>query len=158
MMSRLLSVCAGLLIAGSAAAQIMECVDAKGRREYAQVCAPGTVRQNQVSKGASRSPASATTPAAAPAKSTAELEADFRKRNLERQEAEAKAAKDQASAEEARRNCESARSNLRSLTDGLRISQVDPKTGERTFLADEDRPARIAAAQKSVDAWCNNKK
>ena len=157
MMTRLLSACAGLLLAGGAAAQIMECIDAKGHREYAQVCAPGTVRQNQVSKGASRGPASASAPAAAPAKSTAELDAEFRKRNLERQEAEVKSAKDQANAEEARRNCESARSNLKSLTEGYRVSQVDPKTGERSFLSDEDRPARIASAQKSVAAWCDNK-
>ena len=96
--------------------------------------------------------------ASAPAtKSLAERDADFRKRNLERQEGETKSGKEQADAKEAQRNCEDSRSQLKALQEGHRIARTDPKTGEIAFLEDAKRPAEIASAQKAVDSWCNKK-
>ena len=155
-MKRLLIVCAMLLLASSAAGQIFECVDAKGRKEYAQTCPPGTVKETRLMSGGTG--ASSTGGGTASAiKAQADREADFRKRNLERQEAEAKAAKDQAETRDAERNCNDARAQLKSLQDGQRIGRTDPSTGERSFLEDKDRPAEIANAQKAVDSWCNRK-
>lgn len=154
-MKRLLTGCAAMLVAGAAAGQILECVDAKGNKEYAQTCPPGTVKETQLMKGGTGA-SSPRTGASAPAtKSLAERDAEFRKRNMERQEAEAKADKAKAESKDAERNCNNARSQLRALQDGLRIARIDPNTGYRSYLSDEDRPAEIANAQKAVDGWCN---
>lgn len=152
-MKRLLTACVLMATAGMAAGQVMECIDAKGSKTIAQFCPPGTVKENRLMKGG-------TAPAATGSgatKSLAERDAEFKKRALERQEAETKANKEKSDAQAAERNCLEARSQLRSLQDGQRISRVDPKTGERSFLEDKDRPGEIASAQKAVDQWCNKK-
>jgi hypothetical protein len=145
--------CLLLLTAGAAIGQIMECVDAKGTKTFAQYCPPGTVTESKLMKsGASGGPTSTT-----PAKSLAERDAEFKKRTLERQEAETKAEKEKSEARDNERNCLDARSQLRAIQDGQRIMRVDPKTGERTVLDDNDRPAELANAQKAVDQWCSKK-
>ena len=152
-MKQLLTGCVLLLMAGAAAGQIMECIDAKGNKTMAQFCPPGTVKENRLSKsgtGASSSGAPA-------AKSLADRDAEFKKRTLERQEAEKKAAKEKEDAKDNERNCLDARAQLRALQEGQRISRTDPKTGERSFLEDKDRPGEVALAQRSVDQWCNKK-
>ena len=152
-MKQLLTGCIAMLLASTAAGQILECVDAKGRKEFAQTCPPGTVKETKLKGGVpTSSPGSgASAPAA---KTLAERDADFRKRNLERQESETKAAKDQADSKDAQRNCDDARSQLKALQEGHRIARTDPKTGELTFLEDAKRPAEIATAQKAVESWC----
>ena len=156
-MRQMLTGCVLLLAAGAAAAQLMECIDAKGAKTFAHYCPPDTIKENKLMKsGAGPGPATGSG-APAPAKSLAERDADFKKRALERQEAEKKAEKTQTESKEAERNCLDARSQLRALQDGQRIGRTDPKTGERIMLEDKDRPNEIAAAQKSVDSWCNKK-
>ncbi len=156
-MRQVLTGCVLLLTAGAAAAQLMECIDAKGAKTFAQYCPPDTVKENRLMKsGAGPGPAAGSS-TAAPAKSLTDRDADFKKRALERQEAEKKADKAQADSKEAERNCFDARAQLRALQDGQRIARSDPKTGERIVLEDKDRPAELAGAQKSVDAWCNKK-
>ena len=150
-MIRLFMACVGLLIAGSAAAQILECIDAKGNRTIAQFCPPGTVKETKLMKsGAGGTPA----PTAPAAKTTAEKDVEFRKRALEKQEAEAKAEKEQGEAKVAQQNCNDARGQLRQLEEGVRIMRADPATGERSYLSDADRPAEIAKAKKAVENWC----
>ena len=154
-MKRLLMGCAAMLVTQAAMGQIMECVDAKGNKEYAQTCPPGTVKETKLMKGGTGASSPSTGTSAPAAKSLAERNAEFRKRNMERQEAEAKAEKAKAESKDAERNCNNARSQLKALQEGQRIARVDPNTGERSFLSDEDRPAEIANAQKAVDSWCN---
>lgn len=133
------------------AAGILECVDAQGHREYAQVCPPGTVTENKLMKSGAGASASG---AAAPPKSSAEQDAGFRKRLADQQTADTKAAKDAADAKAAEENCSNARSQLEALQGGQRITKT-AANGERIFLQDEDRPAEIAKAQKAADSWCN---
>ncbi len=152
-MKRLLIGCAAILAAGAAAGQVLECVDAKGKKEYAQICPPGTVKETRLMKS---SPGAAGAGASgAAAKSLAEREAGFRKRTMERQEAAAKAEKEKAESKVTERNCTDARAQLKQLQDGQRIARIDPNTGERSYLSDQERPAEIANAQKAVDSWCN---
>lgn len=151
-MKRLLIGCAAILAAGAAAGQVLECVDAKGKKEYAQTCPPGTVKETKLMKssaGAASGGASGTA-----AKSQAEREAGFRKRAMERQEADAKAEKEKAEAKIAERNCTDARAQLRQLQDGQRIARIDPNTGERSYLTDAERLAEIANARKAAASWC----
>src|ERR1035437_4322401 len=101
-MKRLLTGCAAMLVAGAAAGQILECVDAKGNKEYAQTCPPGTVKETKLMKSGTGTSSPGT--GAPTAKPLAERDAEFRKRNMERQEAEAKAEKAKAQSNEAERN------------------------------------------------------
>ena len=156
-MKRLLISCVAMLLAGQATAQILECVDAKGKKEYAQTCPPGTVKETKLMKSGGGAAGTGTASPVPAAKSLAERDAEFRKRNLERQETEAKADKEKAESKEAERHCNDARAQMRQLQDGLRIARTDPNTGERSFLEDKDRPAEIASAQKAVDSWCKKK-
>ena len=151
MMMRLLMGLAMAVAAGAAAGQVMECVDAQGRKEYAQVCPPGTVKENRLMKS---SPAAKPAAAPAPAKSLAEREAGFRKRAMEREEAEAKAEREKADAKISERNCLDARAQFKALQDGQRLVRTDPNTGERRYLTDAERPAEVAVARQAVESWC----
>jgi hypothetical protein len=87
-------------------------------------------------------------------KSIAEQEADFRKRQIEKQDAQAKADKRASDSVERQRACDSARSYLKTLQSGMRVARTDPKTGERVFLGDDERPRELESAQRAVDANC----
>jgi hypothetical protein len=153
-MTRFLTAVAAMLLAHGAGAQIVECIDAKGAKTLAQFCPPGTVKENRLSKGGAGGLTSSGAKAEVTGKSLSEQDAAFKKRTLERQEADAKSEKEAANAKAAEKNCIDARAQLKQLQEGMRISRLDPNTGERTFLEDKDRPGEIASAQKSVDGWC----
>ncbi len=129
-------------------AQIMKCVGAGGRVEFAASCPPGTKAENTGIRNE---------PAAAPAgsqKSMAERDAEFRKRQTDQQEAAKKAEEKNQETADRKKNCETAQSYLRSLQSGIRIGKTDPKTGERVFLEDNERAAEIARAQRAADTNC----
>ena len=129
--------------------QLLKCVGTDGKVEYASQCPSGT---REIQTGIRNAPSAS--PAPAQQKSIAEREADFRKRQTDGTEALQKEEKKAAETQERKAACEQARTYLKSLQIGNRISQVDPKTGERVFLEDPDRPAEIAKAQRSVDGNC----
>lgn len=144
-----------LLMLGSFAAhgqQLLKCVSQDGRVEYAAQCPPDTkemqtgIRSSQGSSGA--------TPPSPQQKSLAEREAEFRKRQMEKEDTRQKDEKKAAEAREKLAACEQAQTYLKSLEVGNRISRVDPKTGERVYLEDADRAAEMAKAQRAVDSWC----
>ena len=147
--ARLAVLMASVLGASAAFAQILECTDARGAREYAQVCPPGTVKQRQLQRGDDAPP-----PPSADTKSPAQLDAEFRKRLSEREAAEAKAAEERTQKETAERNCTQARVQLKALVEGQRMQRIDPVTGERIFLGDDERAADAAQQQKLIDQWC----
>lgn len=132
--------------------QLYKCVGKDGRVEYASQCPPGTRQQ---ATGIKSAPASASPAPAAPQKSLAEQDAEFRKRMAEKQEAEAKAAKKTADAAQRQRACDNARAYLKDLQAGNRAFKVDPVTGERAYLEDSQYASEIAAAQKSIETNCN---
>ncbi len=147
-MHKFLLITAIAILPAMAHAQIMKCVGAGGRVEFAAVCPPGTKAENT---GIRNTPGAAP---AAPQKSLAERDADFRKRRME---GEASAKKSEAKAADdadRKQNCASAQDYLRSLQAGVRFSKTDPQTGERVFLEDEARAAETARAQRAVDTNC----
>ncbi len=93
----------------TAHAQIMKCVGAGGRIEFAAACPPGTKAE---STGIRNNPGAA---AAAPQKSLAERDAEFRKRTVEQQEAAKKGEEKNQETADRKQNCEAAQSYLRSL-------------------------------------------
>lgn len=131
--------------------QMLKCVSKDGKVEYSFQCPAGSKETQTGIRNAPGQPAAKDT---APSKTLAEREADFRKRQLEgteaRQKVDAKAAEKTQQLE----NCERAQAYLKSLQEGQRIAQVDPKTGERVFLDDATRPAEIARARQVADSHC----
>jgi hypothetical protein len=147
-----------LAVSGGAAAQINKCLDSSGKVVGYGDCPPGTRSEASTVKSAPTPPS---VPAAKPAasgssapQSSAEKDADFRKRQLDKKEAEEKAAKKQASAEQNQRACEEARAYLKSLQAGNRITKNDPKSGERVFLQDNEYASETARTQKTIQANC----
>lgn len=144
-----------ILLAPFAAAhgQLLKCTGKDGRVEYATECPPGAQEQQTGIKSTREGPASSG--AGSPQqKSIAEREAEFRKRQIEGAEGRKKEEAKAAEMAQNRENCERAQIYLKSLQEGQRISQIDPRTGERVFLEDPQRPAEVARAQRAVDSNC----
>ena len=145
----------------AAQAQLLKCVGKDGRVEYASECPAGSKEQQTGIRNSKEGPTTA-----APAKdakkdekgsgpkTTAEKEADFKKRQAEKGEAAAKQEKEAAEKAQKAQACTEARGYLAGLQSGARITRTDPVTGERTFLDDNQRTQEVARAQQSVDANC----
>jgi hypothetical protein len=142
-----------LLAPFAAHGQLLKCISKDGRVEYAAQCPPGTEEQ-QTGIRSSREGPSSSDAASPQQKSNAEREAEFRKRQMEAQDARQKDEKKAGEDQGRRANCEQAQTYLKSLQEGHRIARVDPKTGERVFLEDPARPAEVARAQRAVDSNC----
>lgn len=146
-----IGVCVALLgLAAPARAQIYECTDARGAREFAQVCPAGTLRQRQVLR-ADEIPAGSTD-----TKSFPQLEAEFRKRQAERREAEEKALDERNKRAEAQRNCMLARGQLKALLEGQRMQRIDPDSGARINLGDDERAADVERQKALIAQWCGS--
>ncbi len=149
-MSICLIFCGALsMLPRGAAAQIFECIDAGGKREFAQKCAPGTVRQREVSKAGA---GNLTEGGGAPQTSYKEEEFAFRQRQIEREANETKA---KAVAEEMAARCLNARSRLNSVENARRVTAgVDPQTGQAKYLDDNERAAMTEQARAAMAAYC----
>jgi hypothetical protein len=148
-MKNLIAILLMAISPGIAAAQVNKCLDASGKVVgYASECPPGTRSEQTNIRSA---PGSTTAPAQ---KSLAERDADFRKRQMEKQEASAKAEKKAAEAANTQRACEDARSYLKALQERQRIARTNPKTGEQTVLSEADYAKEIATTQRSVAEYC----
>jgi hypothetical protein len=83
----------------------------------------------------------------------AEREADYRKRTAEREQAERKTADEAKKKQALAEQCAAVRSSERTLASGIRITEVDAN-GQRTFVSDDERARRLAAARSALAA-CN---
>ena len=147
---RLVIACLFLAAPLAAHGQLMKCIGKDGRVEYASQCPPGT---QEIRTGIRNVPSAS--PPSAQQKSLAERDAEFRKRLMEREDTRQKEEKKTTESQEKRAACEQAQTYLKSLETGNRIARVDPKTGERVFLEDPDRPAEVAKARRAVQSNCN---
>jgi hypothetical protein len=171
-----ISLCLGALalLAGSPAlAQIYKCVGTDGKTVYSQAPCPKSAKSATMREAtAAPAPAAAApstasgapaldkdgkpiAPAAAPAgpKSTAEQEADYKKRHLAEAEAAKKAAEKSAQDAAKQQNCASAKSNLTGLAAG-RQARYDAK-GERYFLNDDQIAAETEKTKQSIASNCS---
>lgn len=137
-----------MMLPGIALAQVNKCLDVSGKTvAYGAECPPGT-RSEQT---AIRNNPAAAKPAEKP---FAERETDFRKRQVEKQEAEAKAVKSGAETTQRKQACTDSQAYLKTLQGGHRIRTTDAKTGERSYLADSDYAKEIARTQQTIAANC----
>jgi hypothetical protein len=139
-----------MIAAVPASAQMLKCVGKDGKVEYATQCPSGTTEQQT---GIRNTPGKITSP---PQKSMAEREADYKKRQAESTDDRKKGEQKSAETAAQKEACDNARANLAGLQGGQRVVRIDPKTGERIFVQDEQRPAEIARAQKAIDTNCKS--
>lgn len=134
-----------MLVSASVGAQVNKCIDKSGKVVgYASECPAGSrSEQLQIQKGQ-----------AGAQKSLAERDAEFKKRQVERKEAETKDEKKRAETDQMKAACEQSQAYLRNLEGGQRVTRTDPKTGERTFLEDSQYGKEIAKARQSVSQNC----
>jgi hypothetical protein len=152
-------------VAASALAQWVW-LDDHGVKQFTELAPPSNVPQNRILKQPHGSAIPAKTDGAEPKSedatandttkgpmTTAEKEAEYKKKKKEQAEKEKKEAdkakQQQASAD----NCARTKSYLESLNSGARITNTN-SNGERAFLSDEDRAKETAHAQE-VLSDCN---
>ncbi len=147
-MKKLLFLLVFALLPSLAQAQVLKCVGAGGRVEFANVCPPGTKAEIT---GIRNTPSAAPS---SPQKSLAERDADYRKRQAEQQKSDKKAEEQTRDNADRSANCENARSYLSSLEGGMRVRRTDPKTGEFVYLQDSERSAELERARQTVETSC----
>ncbi len=137
------------------AQQLVKCVGKDGKVEYiAGQCPTGVKEQQTGIRNTKEGPKS---DSKAPAqKSTAEKDADFKKRQTDQQAAATKKDEDAKDTETRKANCDNSRAHLAALESGERVVRNDPVTGERSYLDDKDRAKAVAEARRSVDGWCKS--
>jgi hypothetical protein len=164
-MRKTLLILALSVASGAAQAQI-KCWNEGGKRVCGDTPPPGA--KVTTMRGAASGPAA---PAPAPAAkdaakdgakaakkgplTPAEQEQEYRKRQDESAKASAKAAEEQRNAEAKRANCAQARQALVELESGLRISRINPATGERYFLEESQIAQEAGKAREAIRSACN---
>lgn len=136
--------------------------DASGRTVFSDQPPPASVKKDQIVRQPANNVLSApAAPAAAPGKAApaapktvAEREQEYRKRQLDRADAEKKQADEQAMNARRQQECDRARGYLRQLEDGIRIARTDAQ-GNREILDDAQRAAETARARELIQTNCN---
>lgn len=160
-MRKILLILALSVASGAVQAQI-KCWNEGGRRVCGDTPPPGakvTTLRGPASGQAEPAPAAAAKDGAKAAKkgplTPAEQEQEYRKRQDESAKASAKAAEEKRNAEAKKANCAQARQALVELESGLRISRINPTTGERYFLEESQIAQEAGKAREAIRSACN---
>ncbi|WP_374691883.1 DUF4124 domain-containing protein [Accumulibacter sp.] len=140
-----------LATAIAAEAQVYQWQDENNKTVISDRPPSGPVRQLRRIDAAAPSPASES--AAASARTLADRDMEFRKRQQESRDAAEKREDEQRANARKREDCEALRRYLRSLESGERIQLSDGK-GERYYLDDSERAQAIARTRDDVQRNC----
>lgn len=130
-----------------ALAQVYKWVDDKGVTHYDASPPPNAKSREIQVRDPTGGPG--TKPRAA-GPSVQEQEAAFRQRQIEREQADAKEARDRT---QLQMRCRSLRSNIDDMKNARRVYHVDEK-GERVYMGDEARQALIAKREADYNRSC----
>ena len=134
--------------------------DDNGRVVYSDRPPPASVKQDRIVRQPGMAPivssdtADEKANAASAPKTWAEREAEYKKRQTERANAEKKTTEEKTQQTQRRADCERARSYLATLESGTRILRTD-NNGERSYLDDTQRDAELTRAREAVAKSCN---
>ncbi|QOY92814.1 DUF4124 domain-containing protein [Massilia sp. UMI-21] len=151
---RLIAVCTLVLSSGLAHAQYAW-IGENGVRQFSDRPPPPDTPPHKILKApgrslpalAPRSAPDADAPAAKPAPTLAQREADYRKRLLQREEQDKKEAAEAQRRRAQAEHCQAARDVRAQVASGARIARFDA-SGERSFVSDEERAAQLARADR----------
>lgn len=127
-------------------------VDAEGKVHYSDT-PPVDTKVKKLRSSSAPDPVTSTNDVAAP-KSLAEREAEWKKSQQSKAEAEQKAAQKKEQELAQQKNCEAARSNLATLENSPALVTYNAQ-GERTYLDDTARAQRIEEARQAIKNNCN---
>lgn len=136
-----------VLISAGVHAQILECVDSQGRKEFAASCPPGTISQKELR---ARNAIQQGTAGEAQQQDWQEQERAFQQRRLQRESAQADADKKQKQQEYVERRCANVQRQLEQLQSGRRLRWVDKTTGERSVMTDAEHATEMRAVQEEL--------
>ncbi|MDF3035634.1 MAG: hypothetical protein K0S28_908 [Paucimonas sp.] len=152
--------------AGTAQAQYVW-LNEKGVKQFSDMPPPADVPKNRILKepGLTRQmptneetstgePESAEKPEDKRPLTTAEKNAEYKKRRAEQAEKEKKAQDEANLKKQKAENCERARAYARNLESGIRIRTTDAN-GEPSFMSDEKREHELREAGKVASKECN---
>ncbi|MBE7524522.1 MAG: DUF4124 domain-containing protein [Burkholderiales bacterium] len=137
------------LAAGGASATLYKWTDASGRVVYSDQPPPGGVKYDVVGGAAPPDNPNA-------ARDLASQEAQFKKAQRERAEADAKAGKTRADAAKRAEVCEQARAGIRTYqNDNVPVVTINAK-GEQVVVDAAERARRLAEQQRLAREYCGN--
>lgn len=138
-----------------AGAQTYQWKDSAGRTVISDTPPPGSAKESSRTIGG-KSPNTTTSAANKPAeaaKSFAEKDMDFKKRQQESAEKANKEAKEKSAAAEKRENCDRAQRQVTLMESGQRVAMSD-ENGERRVMDDAERQKELDRARRSVSDFC----
>jgi hypothetical protein len=148
---RLALTCVALGVSAFVSAQIVECIDANGKKVYTQNCPAGTVKQRDIQESAPVSSKSTPSNDASKQKQ-ADQEKAFEQRRAERLKAAAATEEKEKAEEEAQRTCADDQRRLDLLEAGRRFKRVDPDTGEHVSMDENQRQDEINRLTEQIAA------
>jgi hypothetical protein len=137
-----------LLMPVLALAQVYKWVDANGVTHYGE--SPPAASKSREVKLRDANPRADNAPQPAAAGAYKDRELEFRKRQAERERAEARVAEDKGARE---RECRTAANELNNLRSSGRIYDLNEK-GERVWLSDAQRDSAIAKHEAEYNRRC----
>ncbi|MCL2020910.1 MAG: DUF4124 domain-containing protein [Betaproteobacteria bacterium] len=146
----------GVAVAMPVSAQVYKWKDEQGRTIISDKPRPGGSKEDLVAPAPQRDllqeqPGQSVTPE----QSLNDKELDFRKRQQDRRDADAKAEADKQAAEKKANDCKQAQNSLRALESGRRISVAD-ESGAPIPMDDEARQKAIEDAREYVRTQCSS--
>lgn len=140
-----------VLWASTVSAQILECTNAAGKKEFAQTCPPGTVKQKELAGNSATKPIDATASNPDAPKSASQMEIEFQQRRIAREQQDEKMERD---ARNKQYRCAALKERLNMYENSRGIKRYDQATGKWTFVEDEQRPAIMAQIRNDL-RQCN---
>lgn len=140
-----------LCLSASHAFAICKWKDANGRTQYSDAPPAGVQCEGTIK---APPPMNSGAAPAAP-QSYQEKEMEFRKRRVEKQEAEKKADQEKQAADAKQQNCEAAKNRVLGLQRGGRVGRYDAN-GQIYYLSDEQIAKELSDAQKQADQICKS--
>jgi len=151
MLQKMVLFCTMTTISVAVSAQVVQCVDANGKKIYSQTCPNNTTKQREIETPPAVTPSSSTQAAQKKMQSD---EKEFEKRRTERLKSEAvNAEKDQKAARDSQA-CTDARSRLALLQSGRQSKRADPDSGEHVPMDEEQRQSEIDDLNSQISTSC----
>ena len=143
-----------LLLASSNSFAATKWVDENGRTHYTDQLPPSHARAKEIK--ATKDIVPPVVAISGVTESTNKpVPLDAKEQAKAKQEAADKLALAATQKKEKAANCSASQQNLANLKDGMRVATIDPKTGERAYMEDDERAKKTTQYQQDVNKYCN---
>lgn len=144
---RKLTILLSLLLINDVSAQILECINAAGKKEFAQTCPAGTVRQKEMAGSSATKLTENFDRNSDSPKSSNQMELEFQQRRIAREQQEEKLENDKKNKQY---KCAVLKERLNMYENSRGIKKYDQASGKWIIVEDEQRPAIIAQIRNDL--------